>query len=769
VNSSAAPQFQPGNLASLVRNLDLGFHWLADRPQFWFRREEEQGASYVLVDAPSGESRTLLESAWLQGALDAVRPEALRGSAAIVRDIDFLDDSHVRVAGPGEAFTVDLKARSCSAWQGPVSTVGRSSPDGGHCISRRGYDLWLEMAGSGAARRLTEDGANGFAYGAILDPAFDREQVQRGRTGADIPVQGVIWSPDGRHVLALRQDLRAFEDRLYVADLVPPEGREPRAHSRRYRRAGEDRKISTELAMFDIARGSSRRAILPHDAFEDYALILFAAGIVWWTADEVALLTANRGGTRYALVAVSLTSGRSRTILSEAHEVNVRLNPSDYNRPNVHLLSSAPEVVWYSERSGQGHLSLHDVTSGALIRELTGGDWVVHDLLRVDELDRLAYFTGGGREGGNPYYRYLYRVSLDGGEPQLLTPEPADHRFNNFYGIFSVRGLAGDGVQAGSSISPCGRYFVDSFSTIDQPPNYVLRRTDGSLVASLLSADAGPLKATGWRPAEPVVAKASDGKTDLHGVIVLPRGFDSKQAYPVVDAMYPGPQGSFAPRGFADQLLGTIDYLQTLADAGFAVVAIDGRGTAHRSRIFRDAFLGSDDPFGAADHVAALTDLAASRSYMDLSRLGVRGRSYGGYGALRAMLLFPDFFKAGVCATGPEGWLDFPSGVNVERFFGVPAPGSPLADRYARLSNVSLVDALAGPLLLIYGGIDENVPLRHGFVLIDALIAADKDFDLIILPNSGHAVAKDPYVVRRTNAFFSKHLRPETPALATGS
>jgi dipeptidyl aminopeptidase/acylaminoacyl peptidase len=377
----------------------------------------------------------------------------------------------------------------------------------------------------------------------------------------------------------------------------------------------------------------------------------------------------------------------------------------------------------------------------------------VFDLLRVDEARRLAYFTAGSQNAGeNPYFRYLYSVSLDGGKPKLLTPEVADHEFRNGFGLSRPRN------PTGSSISPSGRYIVDTYSTTEHPPRTVVRKIAGELVGEVLASDASALFASGWRPPERAVAKASDGVTDLHGVVFRPRDFDPSKKYPVIDYMYPGPTGRYAPLSFPETITGLLGNSQVFADAGFIVVAMDGRGTGYRSRAFRDAFLGTEDVFGSADHVVAIKNLAARYPQMDLERVGVMGQSFGGYGSLRAMLLHPDFFKVGVSATGPGDWFHFQSGISAERFFGVPAESAEARKYYDTVSNTRLALHLRGRVLLIYGGIDENVPLKQAFVLLDAFVKADKDVDTIIMPNSAHWAPGQPYVVRRSLQYFEEYL-----------
>lgn len=712
--SSCAEEYQPDALARKVLNLDVTFHWIGDSDRFWFKRETRAGSDFVVVDAESGDR-------------------------SIVSRMD------TACTGAGKAHEEVV------------------SPDGGLSVVRRREDLWLRNLSSDEERRMTHNGEPNFGYGDV-DPSYDRQSVARRRADQKPPLLGVIWSPDSRYVVALRQDLRPYPEELFVAEYVPPDGAYTHPHFRRIVCGGNVAAPESTLIVFDTRTSTTKKIALDPQALNDLALPSFIEGIVWWTraADRLFLLIANRGGSRFGLLSVELDSGNSREILHETARFNVRLNPFDYARPNVHVLADGTEVVWYSERSGYGHLYLYDAGTGELKRQLTHGEWVVFDLLRVDEAERIIYFTAATRsEGENPYYRYLYRTSLDGGEPELLTPEIADHKFSNLFFRGAYR-FMNDGTarpQPGSSISPSGRYFVDSYSTTDQPPEYVLRRASGELITKLLSADATELYASGWRPPEPVVTKAADGATNLYGVITRPRHFDPSRKYPVIDAMYPGPQGSAAPRTFMDQLTGgPIHHMQTFADAGFIVVAIDGRGTAYRARAFRDAFLGTEDVFGAADHVAALRNLAADRPYMDPSRVGVRGQSFGGYGSLRAMLLFPEFFKVAVAATGPSGYLDAEGQTNVERFFGVPSRSEEARVHYGVISNKRLVDRLSGRVLLIYGGLDESVPLKHAFDMFDAFIKADKDVDMLIVPNASHGVPMEPYVIRRSVRYFIDHL-----------
>ena len=752
-NGTSAVAAEVVPLAERVLNLDVTFKWIAGSDRFWFKRQTRSGDEFVVVDSATGQQRPMFDTGAMRAALNAARPGTVGAAELPISELTFESSgSHLVVTTPSGHFDCDAPVTRCTERAAPPGPDLVVSPDGHSAVLRRGNDLWLRDLAKGQERRLTEDGEPDFGYGDF-DGWPDMGKVIRRRGGVPSPLLGVIWSPDGRYVVALRQDLRPFPERLLVTEYVPPDGGFGQTHFQRFGTAGDPKRPDSRLVVIDTRSSAVHAVALDSQALNDYALEYLITGVVWWSKDggSLFLLTANRGGTRYALNSVDLETGHTREILNETARFNVRLNPSDYARPNVHVSSKGDEIIWYSERNGYGHLYLYDAATGKLKRPLTRGNWVVFDLLRVDEVNRLAYFTAGPRNGaGNPYNSYLYRVSLDGGEPHLLTPEIANHEYENSFGAW--------GSASESRISPSSRYFIDSYSSTDQPPKVVVRKVSGELIGEVLTSDASALYATGWRPPERVVVKASDGVTDLYGVMFLPRNFDPSRKYPIIDYMYPGPQGRWAPLLFTDNIVGYSRSAQAFADAGFIVVSVDGRGTADRSRAFRDAFLGSEDVFGASDHVAAIKNLAGQHPYMDLQRVGVMGHSFGGYGSLRAMLLYPDFFKVGVSGVGPGEWFHITQEVSVERMFGVPAVSPEVRAFYDVVSNTRLASRLQGRVLLIYGGIDENVPLVNAFVVFDAFIKANKDIDMLIIPDSPHGAPTEPYAVRRSIQYFMDHL-----------
>ncbi len=373
------------------------------------------------------------------------------------------------------------------------------------------------------------------------------------------------------------------------------------------------------------------------------------------------------------------------------------------------------------------------------MNQITHGEWAVLDLLHVDEKHGYLYFTAGGKEAGqDPYYPHLYRVKLDGTHLRHLTPEPSNHDI---------------------AFSPTGRFFIDTYSRIDTAPVSVLRAADGRLIRELQRADIAPLRAAGWRPPEPFKVKARDGHTDIYGVIFRPSNFDPGERYPVLDAIYPGPQVIRTPKAFGVQ-----ESDQALAELGFIVVTIDGMGTPSRSRAFRElSYNNMGDAGGLEDHIAGLKQLAARYPYLDLTRVGIYGNSGGGYASARALLKFPDFYKVAVAAAGNHDqrsyWAEWG-----ERFHGYP-----VGENFLSQANAPLAANLKGRLLLVHGSLDDNVHPSNTLQLVDALIAANRDFDLLILPNRNHGLVdlgkgkaasrrSDPYFLRRRWDYFVEHL-----------
>jgi dipeptidyl-peptidase-4 len=432
-----------------------------------------------------------------------------------------------------------------------------------------------------------------------------------------------------------------------------------------------------------------------------------------------------RGYTRVRVIQVNAENGTTRTIIDERNQPLV----GNY-LVVTRAFNGGKEIVWSSERDGWNHFYLYDVQTATLKNQITKGPWVIRGISYIDEKTRVLYFTAGGRESNrDPYFRHLYRVNLDGTDLSLLTPEDADHNI---------------------TFSPDGSCFVDEFSRADLPTVSVVRRSlDGSVLKELEKADVSRLQALGWKYPTPFKAKAADGTTDLYGLIWRPTHFDPKKQYPVIENIYTGPHGSFVPKTFAAYR----NQQQAIAELGFITVFIDGRGTANRSKAFREtSYQNLGAGAGGEDHIAVMKQMAAQYTYMDLGRVGVWGHSAGGYDSTHAILTHPEFYRVAVSSAGcHDNRMD-------KAIWNEQWMGWPVDKHYEEQSNYTLAKNLTGKLFIAHGDVDENVPLPATIKLVDALVDANKNFDFLIMPNRPHGFGNDPYFVRRRWDYFVKNL-----------
>jgi len=747
-----------GEVGPKILNHSFVPTWIGASERFWYDFSTPTGHEIRIVDASTGSQRPAFDHQAMALVLGKLlgRPLSAEELPIFVQSIQ-PDGKAILFSASGKSYRCDLPVTQCAPLPlaPPQTELASPAPDGKHVVFLRDNNLWLRDADGSHEHPLTSDGIKDFSYGD-LEPYMDLTKVIRRRMHLPRPFFNVVWSKDSRYMLALRQDMRPFSKKLLVTEYLPPEGGYDVTYSARASTVNDPKRPDSRVVLIDTVTGRSVPVAIDPQSLNDYALIYFMAARMWWTPKGVYIVTADRGGHHYQLTRIDPATGAAQAVISESGKFYVSLNQYDYSNPAIYVTASGDEAIWYSERDGWGHFYLYDLRTGQLKHQITKGDWVACDVIRVDEPKRTIYFTAAGREGGNPYYRRLYKVGMDGGEPQLLTPENADHDFKNVEGFLSMLN-----APPGSSISPSGKYIVDNFSTTQSPPISVVRDSSGRLIAKIMRADPTAFYAMGLRPPEDVVVKAADGQTDLNGVLYKPSDFDPAKRYPVIDISYPGPQGRWAPVSFRDDIFSAAFGAYPLTRLGFVVVFIDGRGTASRSRKFRDAFMGTADPFGAADQVAAIRNLAAARPYMDINRVGVVGGSFGGYASLADMLLYPDFFKVGVSSAGPQDFRYITQ--PMERFFGVPASSEEANRYYDEISNVKHIDKLRGKLLLIYGMLDENVPFKHAAEIFDALVKAEKPFDSLVVPDDSHDVVQDRYAQRRTMRFFMENLGGPEP------
>ncbi len=455
-----------------------------------------------------------------------------------------------------------------------------------------------------------------------------------------------------------------------------------------------------------------------------------------WSPDSkyLAFVSSSRDHKVAQLRIANTATGEVRDILKE--EVATQYE-SGQGTINWRYLPADQDIIWYSERDDWGHLYRYDINTGKLKNQITKGDFVVTRLLKVDQKNQVLYFMANGREAGrDPYFGHFYRVDFSGKNLQLLTPEDGNHYV---------------------SLSPDGKYFVDNYSQPNVAPVAVLRDMNGQLITTLEKADISRLTATGWKAPQPISVKSRDGKWDLYGLMFSPTKLDTKQKYPVINYIYPGPQGggvgnrSFYPsRG---------DH-QALAELGFIVVVIDGTCNPDRSKSFHDACYGNMADNTLEDQIAGLKQLAKKHPYMDLDRVGVWGHSGGGFATAAAMFRYPEFYKVGISESGNHDNRNYEDDWG-ERYIGLMCPDQA---NYEVQANQNLAENLKDKLLLAHGAMDDNVPPYNTYLIVDALIEANKDFDLIVFPNARHGYGSDsPYMMRRRWDYFVQHLRGEEP------
>ncbi|SEH01860.1 Dipeptidyl aminopeptidase/acylaminoacyl peptidase [Nonomuraea solani] len=703
--------------------------WI-DGTTFWYAT----GGTFVRVDPATGTHEPAFDHARLAAALSAASGHVADPAALPFGAITWTARA-VEFDAFGEHWRCALDTYTCERAKitPPGSPIEIPSPDGRLVVFRKGHDLWVRSLDDGRERALTSDGDADHDYGASLDFFMYASMFQR--AGLPHAPPAVAWSPDSTQVLTHRT-LQHGVRRTHLIESMPPDGGEPRLRTKRSPRPGDEHIPLAELTVLDVTTGTVVRAEADPVGMPFMMSPIFIRW-AWWAGSAVYFLSWPRDMRTLRLNRLDPVTGEVRTLITETGPTRVEPTQEPVDGPIVHVLSGG-DVLWYSQRDGWGHLYRYDGRTGERLDQVTSGPWAVRRILRVDEEQGVVHFLAAGLVADDPYRRSVCRVGLDGSGFTRLTDDDLDHVVTP---------------------SPGGGCFLDSASTVDTPPVTTVRDWDGRVLVELEPSDTTALTATGWTPPERFRAKAADGETDVYGVLYRPHGFDPGRRYPVVDHVYPFGAMTRVSPSFDPGWHGYD--AEALAALGFVVIAMDGRGTPGRDKKFHSHGR-LEDGYGLADHVAALEQLAASRPWMDLGRVGVCGISAGGFATVRAMLDFPAVFKVGVAESGVH---DFRYG---DLWSGEAYGGPYDEESYARASNVDHADRLAGKLLLIHGGLDDQVPPDLTLRLMERLIAANKDADLLIVPGADHVfTGYEHYVNRRKWTFLLRHLIDDGPEAGT--
>jgi dipeptidyl-peptidase-4 len=726
-----AERFLGYNANPLMLNGPLRPNWLGTG-EFWYRVISPRGVEFMLVD-PARRTRTrAFNQSRLAAALSAASGTAFDSLRLPFTQLEFSGDKRsVTFDAAGKRWTCGVASDTCTGGAIPPPAAGRNrvlSPDGRRAAFIRNFNLWVRDVETGQETPLTTDGVKDFGY------ATDNA----GWTRSDRPV--LLWSPDSRKIATFQQDERAVGEMYVVETRV----HHPGLQAWKYPLPGDSVIPMIHRVIVDLS-GSTPKVVRlqtppdPHRSTTcDHILCDGQFADVEWSPDGARLVfvSTSRDHKRADVRVADAMTGAVRDLFSETEPTFFE---SGFDSRNWRVLWDLKEILWYSQRDDWGHLYRYDLETGQVKGRVTSGSWNVLSVARVDERTRTIFFTGVGREPGrDPYFRHFYRVGLDGRNLRLLTPEDADHDV---------------------TLAPGKNWFTDSWSRPAVPPTAVLRDTEGRLVLPLEQADISRLVATGWTPPVSFTVKARDGKTDLYGLLFRPTDFDSTRKYPVIDYIYPGPQtGSVGSRSF---VVARSDH-RALAELGFVVVALDGMGTPLRSKSFHTASYGDMGDNTLPDQVAGLRQLAERYSWIDLDRVGVWGHSGGGYAAAGAILRYPDFFKVAISEAGNHDNRQYEDDWG-EKWHGLLVRNADGTDNYDRQANQNLAGNLKGKLLLAHGTMDTNVPPYNTLLVVNELIRANKDFDLLLLPNRGHGFATEPYMIRRRWDYFVRNLMGAEP------
>ncbi|OOG49934.1 S9 family peptidase [Rhodanobacter sp. C06] len=729
-----AERFMSYNTAPLVDHDVQRVKWLDDN-HFWYIDHDASGDHAMTMDTTTGNAAPAFDQAKLAAALGKVTGKPVAAGKVPARGFDFSvqKDGRYDIDLMGKHYICDLGgAGECTAKAAAKTgnEPGIVSPDKTKEAFIRDWNLWVRDLATGKETQLTTDGAKDFGY------ATDNA----GWIHTDRAV--LNWSPDSKRIATYQQDQRGVGEMYTVKTQVG----HPVLDAWKYPLPGDQKVFMIEPVVIDVAtRKVVRLKIDPQQRLSSLCDdISCSSDGHWddlkWAPDSktFAMVNSSRDRKQVWYRIANVDTGAVRTAFDEQVATYYE---SGHGEVNWQYLPKVNEAVWPSERNDWNNLYLYSLKTGKTLHPITSGDGNVTEVLHLDRHARELWFVGVGKVPGvNPYYRQFWKVGLDGGKPVLLTPEDADHSI---------------------SMSPDGKTFVDSWSTPTTPPVTVLRSSaNGHIIATIAKADITRLKAAGWVPPIPFTVKARDGKTDLYGIMFKPSNFDPNKKYPVIDYVYPGPQtGSVRGRSF----LPSRGDNQALAELGFIVVALDGMGTPWRSASFHHTWYGDMGDNTLPDQVKGIQELAQRYPWIDINRVGIWGHSGGGNTTADAMFRYPDFFKVGWAESGNHDNRNYENDWG-EKYQGLLVTNKDGTTNYDNQANQDMAKHLKGRLMLVHGTIDDNVPVGETYLVAEALIRANKDFDMLIIPNVHHGyAASTPYATRRRWDYFVHYLAGNTP------
>jgi dipeptidyl aminopeptidase/acylaminoacyl peptidase len=707
-------------LQPLVLNMIESISWIGETHRFWYKKSIQGGSAFFIVDADTLTKKAAFDHEKLASALAEVLGEKVKANDLPFRFIEFSEDEK-SITFESRAFKyschlenyVCKKVGPANRWRrggfdmwkrGPApeaaSKKSKVSPDGQWKAFIKNYNVAVCLKESGEEFFLSHDGSEGNYY----------------------TFSSLAWSPDSTKIAALRLR-RGFHRIVHYVESSPSDQLQPKHHEMEYAKPGDALDIEQPV-LFLLEKKEA--------VFIDNSLFSnpYEISNPFWRKDSRAFTFEynQRGHQAYRIIEVEGTTGKARALISEESETFFEYSGKKF----LYDIDDGREIIWMSERDGWNHLYLYDGLTGKVKNQITRGPWVVRRVDRVDEDKRQIYFQASGvNEGEDPYFVYAFRINFNG---QGLTE--------------LSHGRGSHDIAYSSDMN----YYIDTWSRVDLPPRTELRRSDRQWVMEVEKTDISGLVEAGWKPPEVFVAKGRDNRTDIWGMIIRPMDFDPAKKYTVIEYIYAGPHSSHVPKTFSPCYR-----MQPLAEMGFIVVQIDGMGTSNRSKAFHDVCWKNLGDAGFPDRILWHKAAAALYPYYDISRVGIYGNSAGGQNALGGLLFHPEFYKVGVSSCGcHDNRMD-------KIWWNEQWMGWPVGPEYSFSSNVDNAYRLQGHLLLILGEMDTNVDPSSTMQVINALMKANKNFDLLVIPGGGHGMGGE-YGQRKMIDFFVRHLhRVESP------
>lgn len=719
-----AESFMSANLSKKYYRSWLRPHWNEKQNTMWYSVKTKQGTEYIQVNLKTGKKKPFFSQENLAELLSTKLEKDIKAFDLPISNIK-LDEKGEYLSFKADTLFVKYNLKDEELKEGEKPTSDRKwtsiDPLKQTMAIINEHNLWLKNMKTGDSIQITKDGSKEYAYG--LSPSWYSVKDIDSKLDHDLDLD-IRWSPDGKYLIVGKYDRRSAEN-LYLYKTLPEKGHRAKVYEYERPIAGDSLVPTVEYFLVNIEKNKL------YDIKQSAIATFLSWGVQWHKKLPKAYFTRfSRGYKSLEIIELDAESAMTKVVFTDQEKTYV--DPG-YNQ--FVLFEKSTDFLCVSERDGWNHI-YHVIGENKQVKQVTKGEFIVRSIEYIDEKKQKVYFTAGGIEQGmDPYLPLFYVIDLNGENLQLLSHEPAHHSI---------------------SISPDKKYFIDNYSTVIEPNIAVLRKLeDGKIISEIEKGDISEILALGWQKPEPFKVKGRDGKTDIYGLIYKPANFDPNKKYPVIEGTYSGPHTIRAPKTFRRGLLNDDTPLTQL---DFVLINIDGMGSAYRSKEFHDVSYKNLGDIGGPDKIAAMKTLAKKYPWMDISRVGIFGHSAGGYDAAHALLAYPEFYKVGVATAGnhdhrsAKAWWP-------ELYMGYPA-----GKEYDEQSNYTIAGNLVGKLLLVHGDMDQNVNPTASIRFASELIKANKDFEIILLPNKDHSQAYyDKYLIRKRWDFFVKHLHEQIP------